>query len=181
MYSANDLPFEGKEHNKALYIKVQFSDKVIPCVMVDNGSALNLYPLRLLPFFGITEDMLQKSNTVIRAYDDSKRGVIGTFEAEITVGGVTKPTKFTVLDIPVTYSLLLGRPWIHSVGAVPSSLHQKLKFVHEGKLISVNGDEDIISAIMSDVNEYQVSMLRKRKVGEISTIHAIWTVRIRFS
>ncbi|PKI67580.1 hypothetical protein CRG98_012003 [Punica granatum] len=46
------------------------------------------------------------------------------------------------MNIPNAFSLLLGRPWIHAAGAVPSSLHQKLKFFVEGKLITVNGEED---------------------------------------
>ncbi|PKI18345.1 hypothetical protein CRG98_049381, partial [Punica granatum] len=47
-----------------------------------------------------------------------------------------------VLDIPNAFSLLLGRPWIHSAGAIPSSLHQRLKFIIEEKLITVKGEED---------------------------------------
>ncbi|PKI65586.1 hypothetical protein CRG98_014086 [Punica granatum] len=47
-----------------------------------------------------------------------------------------------VLDIPNTFSLLLERPRIHSAGAVPSSLHQRLKFIVEEKLITVKGEED---------------------------------------
>ncbi|PKI30854.1 hypothetical protein CRG98_048755, partial [Punica granatum] len=38
--------------------------------------------------------------------------------------------------------LLLGRPWIHSAGAIPSSLHQKVKFTVEEKIITVKGEED---------------------------------------
>ncbi|PKI55959.1 hypothetical protein CRG98_023650 [Punica granatum] len=49
---------------------------------------------------------------------------------------------FQVLDITNAFSLLLGRPWIHSDGAVPSSLHQRLKFIVEEKLITVKGEED---------------------------------------
>ncbi|XP_070017731.1 uncharacterized protein [Nicotiana sylvestris] len=33
-----------------------------------------------------------------------------------------------VLDIPASYNLLLGRPWIHAARAVPSTLHQAVKF-----------------------------------------------------
>ncbi|PKI53610.1 hypothetical protein CRG98_026001, partial [Punica granatum] len=39
-------------------------------------------------------------------------------------------------------NLLLGRPWIHAAGAVPSSLHQRIKFITEGRLITVKGEED---------------------------------------
>ncbi|PKI60841.1 hypothetical protein CRG98_018772 [Punica granatum] len=47
-----------------------------------------------------------------------------------------------VLYIPNAFCLLLGRPWIHSAGAIPSSLHQRLKFIVEEKLITVKGEED---------------------------------------
>ncbi|PKI64006.1 hypothetical protein CRG98_015619 [Punica granatum] len=49
---------------------------------------------------------------------------------------------FQVLDIPNAFSLLLGRPWIYSAGAVSSSLHQRLKFIVEEKLIMVKEEED---------------------------------------
>ncbi|RVW63887.1 hypothetical protein CK203_055698 [Vitis vinifera] len=42
------------------------------------------------------------------------------------------PSTQTVLRIPVSFNLLLGRPWIHQPGAIPSSLHQKVKFIHDG-------------------------------------------------
>ena len=51
----SDLPPEGTAHNKALFIKVEIMDKQIPCVMVDNGSALNLCPLQILPYLGLSE------------------------------------------------------------------------------------------------------------------------------
>ncbi|XP_040930163.1 uncharacterized protein [Gossypium hirsutum] len=42
-----------------------------------------------------------------------------------------------------------GRPWIHSAGAVPSPLHQKLKLVTDERLITINTEEDIIAAVTS--------------------------------
>ena len=41
-----------------------------------------------------------------------------------------------------SYSCLLGRPWIHNVGAVTSSLHQMLKYPVKGKIITVHGEEE---------------------------------------
>ncbi|PKI73795.1 hypothetical protein CRG98_005779 [Punica granatum] len=55
---------------------------------------------------------------------------------------VIKASEYKVLDIPNAFSLLLGRPWIYSAGAVPSSLHQRIKFIAEGRLITVKGEED---------------------------------------
>ncbi|XP_017984317.1 PREDICTED: uncharacterized protein LOC108663613 [Theobroma cacao] len=53
--------------------------------------------------------------------------------------------QFQVMDIAPSYNCLLGHPWIHMVGAIPSSLHQKVKFIVEGQLISVSAEEDILA------------------------------------
>ena len=44
---------------------------------------------------------------------------------------------FQVLRIPVSFNLLLGHPWIHSDGAIPSFLHLKVKFIHDGRVITI--------------------------------------------
>ena len=53
------------------------------------------------------------------------------------------------MDISPSYNCLLGRPWIHIAGAVPSTLHQNIKFVIEGQLVSIVAEEDIIAATSS--------------------------------
>ena len=50
---------------------------------------------------------------------------------------------FQVLRIPTSFNLLLGRPWIHRARAIPSSLHQKVKFIHDGQVIVVQSVEDL--------------------------------------
>ena len=53
------------------------------------------------------------------------------------------------MDISLSYNCLLERPWIHIGGAVPSTLHQKIKFVTEGQLVCVSVKEDMIAATSS--------------------------------
>ena len=53
------------------------------------------------------------------------------------------------MDIVPAYSCLLGRPWIHEVGAVTSTLHQKLKFVREGKIVIINGEQALLISHLS--------------------------------
>ncbi|RDX91461.1 hypothetical protein CR513_26557, partial [Mucuna pruriens] len=48
------------------------------------------------------------------------------------------------MDIRPTYSCLLGRPWIHAARAIPSSLHQKVKFIVDEQLISVMGEKEMM-------------------------------------
>ena len=57
--------------------------------------------------------------------------------------------EFQVMDISSSYNCLLGRPWINIAGAVPSTLHQKIKFVTEGQLVCVSIEEDMIATTSS--------------------------------
>ena len=53
---------------------------------------------------------------------------------------------FQVLRIQSSFNLLLGCPWIHEVGVIPPSLHQKLKFIHEGCIITIQSDKDVVTS-----------------------------------
>ena len=74
-----DLPVEGRNHNRALFIPAEVKEKRTSYVMVDDGSAINVCPLQILPNLGVKVEELMKSDMVIRAYDDSTRSVEGTF------------------------------------------------------------------------------------------------------
>ncbi|PKI43603.1 hypothetical protein CRG98_036006 [Punica granatum] len=80
----------------------------------------------------------------VRAFNGSRRNVNREIDLLIDVGPCSFSITFQILKIPIAFSLLLGRPWIHAAGAVPSFLHQKLKFFVEGKLITVNDEEDYV-------------------------------------
>ncbi|XP_077249402.1 uncharacterized protein LOC143888905 [Tasmannia lanceolata] len=85
------------------------------------------------------------------AYDYSRRDVIRTLSIAIFMAGKTFDVEFQVLDIMSSFNLLLGQPWLHKVGAVPSSLHQKFKLMKGSRVITVRGDEDLeVGAILSD-------------------------------
>ncbi|KAM1206144.1 hypothetical protein FF1_006824 [Malus domestica] len=49
----------------------------------------------------------------------------------MTIGELKSSVMFHVIDARTSYGLLLGRPWIHANGVVPSTLHQCLKFYQE--------------------------------------------------
>ncbi|PKI68454.1 hypothetical protein CRG98_011143 [Punica granatum] len=70
---------------------------------------------------------VHRSKIAIRAFDGSRRDVNGEIDLLIDVGPCSFSVTFQVLDISNAFSLLLGRPWIHSANTVPSSLHQNVR------------------------------------------------------
>ena len=92
-------------------------------VLVDTGSCLNVLPKKALDRLDCEGLTFKPSNIVVRAFDGSKRMVRGEVDIPIKVGTQTFDSTFYVMDICPSYSCLLGRPWIHNVGAVTSMLH----------------------------------------------------------
>ena len=72
---------------------------------------------------------MRPSGVIVKAFDGSRKTVIGEVDLPIVIGPHTFQITFQVMDIRAAYSFLLGRPWIHDAGAVTSTLHQRLKFV----------------------------------------------------
>ncbi|PKI60850.1 hypothetical protein CRG98_018758, partial [Punica granatum] len=99
-------------------------------------------PDRIEETMNVDLNQVRPSKTAVRALNGSLREVNGEIDLLIDVGSCSFSITFQVLDISNAFSLLLGRPWIHSAGAIPSSLHQRLKFIVEEKLITVKGEED---------------------------------------
>ncbi|PKI50213.1 hypothetical protein CRG98_029396 [Punica granatum] len=141
-FSDDELPFEGRAYSRAFHIICKCNNYVIGRVMIDNGSVLNVCPVTTLKQMNVDLNRVCPSKTAVRAFDGLRREVNREIDLLIDVGPCSFSVTFQVLDIPNAFSLLLGRPWIHSAGAVPSSLHQRLKFIVEEKLITVKGEED---------------------------------------
>ncbi|XP_077249287.1 uncharacterized protein LOC143888760 [Tasmannia lanceolata] len=142
-FTDEDLTSEGHNHAGPLKITVICNEKKVPDVLVDNGSALNICPLATATVLGFGPSDFIPSEQGILAYDGTRRDVIGTLATEILIGGEIFEVEFQVLDIKASFLLLLGRPWLHKVGVIPSSLHQKLKFIRNNRVITVKGDPDL--------------------------------------
>ncbi|XP_077215744.1 uncharacterized protein LOC143850371 [Tasmannia lanceolata] len=145
------MTLEGKNHSKPLLVTVLCNQKKVHAVLMENRSALNIYPLSTATTIGFGPSDFTPSDEGIMAYDNSRQDIVGTLSTTIFMAGETFDVEFQVLDIKSSFNLLLGGPWLHTVGVVPSSLHQKLKFKKGSRVITVRGDEDLeVGAILYD-------------------------------
>ena len=71
---------------------------------------------------------------------------MGTLNTHVMIDLVRYSILFQVLRIQSFFNLLLGRPWIHEASVIPSSLHQKVKFIHEGRIITIQSYRDVITS-----------------------------------
>ncbi|OVA16369.1 hypothetical protein BVC80_1675g22 [Macleaya cordata] len=144
-FSDEDLPSKGANHNQALNITVGWNHLIIPLVLVDNGSGVNICTLKMARIMGLKdEDMaLQEGTTrTVKGFDNGKKTVTGEFTTTIQIGWVWTEVHFLVMDIDANFNLLLGRPWLHQNNAIASTVHQKVKFPYKGRIIVIFGDKD---------------------------------------
>ena len=87
---------------------------------------------------------MRPSGIIVKAFDGSRKSIIGEVDLPIHIGPHLFQITFQVMEIIPAYSCLLGRPWIHEAGVVTSTLHQKLKFVHEGKVVIISGEQALL-------------------------------------
>jgi hypothetical protein len=148
-FSDEELPEEGRNHNLALHISMNCKSDALSNVLVDTGSSLNVMSKTTLDQLSYRGTPMRRSGVVVKAFDGSRKSVLGEVDLPITIGPHLFQITFQVMDIQAAYSCLLGRPWIHEAGAVTSTLHQKLKFAKNGKLVTVNGEEAVMVSHLS--------------------------------
>ena len=56
-------------------------------------------------------------------------------------GSETVEVDFIVVDAYSPYTAIVARPWLHALGAVSFTLHQKIKYPSGGKIEEILGDQ----------------------------------------
>ena len=107
-----------------MHITVICREKVVNRVLVDDRSSLNICPLSTLMQLRFDLGKLEQNQVNVRAFNGVQRDTLGAVNLTIQTGPEEISAQFQVFDIDTSYNLLLGRPFIHMSGSVPSTLHR---------------------------------------------------------
>ena len=88
VFFEDDLPPEGSDHTRPLHISVGCLGRYVPSVLLDNGYALNVCPLATTITLGYGPIDFKPSTQTVRAYDNTRREVMGTLTLELMIGPV---------------------------------------------------------------------------------------------
>ena len=91
-------------------------------MLVDTGAAVNLMPYSVLRRLGCSTADLIKTNVMLNDFNGQPSEAQGVLNVELTVGRKTVPTSFFIINSKSTYTVLLGRDWIHANCCVPSMM-----------------------------------------------------------
>ena len=78
-------------------------------------------------------------------------------------GTETVEVDFIVVDAYSLYTAIVARPWFHTLGAVSSTLHQKIKYPSEGQIKEILGNQTMARQCM-------VAAIQHRPEAEPATL-----------
>ena len=106
----DELPPKGRDHTLAMHIVVKCEDMIVTKVLIDNGLALNVFPLVTLECLKVDMLLIKPSTKIVRAFDGTRRKVQGEIELMIEISPRSFLVNFEVIKVDSPYNMLLGRP-----------------------------------------------------------------------
>ena len=145
-----------KSHLKPLFITGKVENVPVNKILVDCGATVNLMPHFMLKKIGKFDTDTKPHNMVLSNYEGKVGTTLGVIQVDMTVGTVTRPTVFMVVETKANYNLLLGREWIHGIGVVPSSMHQRITIWRpDGIVVNIEADQGYFKAPINHVDRRQ--------------------------
>ena len=62
---------------------------------------------------------------------------------------------FIIVDAYSPYTAIVARPWLHTLGVVSSTLHQKVKYPSKGQIKEILGDQALARQCMVAVIQHK--------------------------
>ena len=124
-----------RSHLKPLLIRTKVEETAINKVLVDCGATVNIMPHHILKKIGKFDTDIRSHNVVLSDYEGRTKTTMGVIQVDITVGSVTRPTIFMVIQGRPSYNLQVGREWLHGISVMPSSMHHRLIIWQEDGII----------------------------------------------
>jgi hypothetical protein len=134
------------KHLKALYLKGYINGHPVNKILVNTGATVNIMPYSVLHQLGHSAKDLIKTNVTLSDFNGKASEAQGILNVDLTVGSKTILTSFFIVSSKSTYTVLLGRDWIHTNCCIPSTMHQcliqwdgdKVEVVHVDDLIEIS-------------------------------------------
>ena len=141
----DDEDLEGtiQPHDDALAIAARISGFLVKRVMIDQGSGANVMYPDLFKGLGLKNQDLAKYDSLLVSFDGRVVILQGQISLLVSMEGKKVITTFIVVSSFSPYTVILGRLWIHAMGAILSTLHIKVKFRTKRGVATVRGNQKI--------------------------------------
>ncbi|XP_070014023.1 uncharacterized protein [Nicotiana sylvestris] len=143
-----DIEALSQPHNDALVISILLNKVQVKRVLMDPGSLANIIRSRVVKQLGLLDQIIPASR-VLNGFNMARETMNGEIILLINMVGTIQDTKIHVIEGDMRYNALLGSPWIHSMRAVPSTLHQMMKSPTKDNVKTIYGEQHAAKEMFS--------------------------------
>ena len=117
-------------------------------VMVDQGNAAEImYPDLYKGLSLRVEDLTPYSSHLV-SFEGKVIIPKGQIRLPVQTGSETVEIDFIVVDAYSPYTAIVAKPWLHTLGVVSSTLHQKVKYPSKGQIKEILGNQAMAQQCM---------------------------------
>ena len=130
-------------HNDALVVTLRIGGYDVKRVMIDQGSAVEIMYPDLYKGLGLKSENLTTYSSPLLSFEGKMVVPKGQIRLPVQVGTDVVEVDFIVADTFSPYTAIMGRPWLHTLGAVSSILHQKVKYPSGDQVLEIIGSQSM--------------------------------------
>ncbi|XP_059288746.1 uncharacterized protein LOC132042145 [Lycium ferocissimum] len=166
--SFSDEDAEGiiQPHNDAFVISVLINKSQVKRILIDPGRSANIIHWKVVEQLRLLDQIVSAAR-VLNGFNMAYETTKGEITLPVNIAGTVRQMKFYDIEEETRYNAFLGRPWVHDMREVPSTLHQMLKFPTPEGVKIVHGEQPVAREMFT-VKEVALrpKALPLRAVGE---------------
>ncbi|XP_030959196.1 uncharacterized protein LOC115981163 [Quercus lobata] len=144
-------------HDDALVVTLRIGGYDVKMVSVDQGSAVEIMYPDLYKGLNLKQEDLSPYDSPLVSFEGKVVIPRGMIRLPVQTDSDVVEVNFIVVDAYSPYTAIVARPWLHALGAVLSTLHQKVKYPSGGQIKEIIGNQGVarqcmVSAILRQQN-----------------------------
>ncbi|XP_050290601.1 uncharacterized protein LOC126728888 [Quercus robur] len=128
-------------HNDALVVTLRIGRYDMKKVLVDQGNAVEVMYLDLYKGLKLKPEDLTAFDSPLVSFEGKTVTSRGQIRLLIQTSSDIVEVDFIMMDAYSPYTTIVAKPWLHALGAVSFTLHQKVKYPSEGRVKEILGNQ----------------------------------------
>ncbi|XP_023917956.1 uncharacterized protein LOC112029504 [Quercus suber] len=160
-FSEEDKRGTIQPHDDALVVTLRIGGYDVRRVMIDEGSVAEVMYPDLYRGLNLRPQDLTAYSSLLVSFEGRSVIPIGIIRLPVQTSLDVVEVDFIVVDVFSPYTAILGRPWLHTLRAVSSTLHQKVKYPSGGHVLEILGNQTM-------ARQYLITAIQHRPEADIS-------------
>ncbi|XP_030974789.1 uncharacterized protein LOC115994697 [Quercus lobata] len=135
-------------YEDALVVTLRIGGYDVKRVLVDQGSAVEVMYSELYKGLNLKQEELSPYDSPLVSFEGKIVIPKGMIRLPVQTDSDVVEVNFIVVDVYSPYTAIVARPWLHALGAVSTTLHQKVKYPSGGQVKEIIGNQGMARQCM---------------------------------